>query len=841
MQEPSRTLEDPNRALDRALGARLLREQPAALIAHLVLAGAVLAFLWGAAPAAPLLGWAAALFLAISARALAVKRLDPRTLSPRTLLGRLRLLVTASGLAWGVGAAMLTPELDSVQWALILVVLSGLVASGAATLAADQVAYRLFLVGTLAPMPIAILMHGRDRAHVFAVLLVAFFVGFVVMLNGRMHRMLVRHLRAADAVVRARDAAERAARARSAFLANMSHEIRTPMNAILGLTELALGSELSAEQQRQIQLAHGAADGLLTILNDILDFSKIEGDHLTLETIPFELPGLAHSAARLLAVRAHERRVELLCEVSPDVPRMVLGDPGRLRQVLTNLVGNAIKFTHEGEIAVRVSVDARTDAEAVVAFAVRDTGIGIPPDKLDAIFDAFGQADVSTTRKYGGTGLGLAISQRLVRLMGGEIRVRSEPGKGSEFRFAVRFPVETASADVSERRPLEGTRTLVVDDNATNRRLVTGMFAAAGVSVDEAENADAGIAALRRAHASGAPYELVIIDCHMPGRDGFDLAADVMRDPDLRAVRLLMLTSGGVRGDGQRCRELGIRGYLTKPVSQAELLDAAVAVLGPASPAAVVTRHSIAEARRSLRLLLAEDNPVNQEVAATMLRARGHRVDVVGNGREAVEAVASRHYDLVLMDVQMPEMDGLAATGAIRATAGREATPIVALTAHASGVERERCIAAGMNDYLSKPFKAHELFAMVEETAAKAAPAAPVDLEAFRDTMREAGAEAAVDGIVALFGAGARERLAAVRAALGTGDAGAIAKAAHAFRSAAGTVGAQRLAALLQEVEGAARDGAVERARGYLPRLTGEVQTILQYLEGASAHARPDR
>jgi two-component system, sensor histidine kinase and response regulator len=967
--------------LPRALAARLLREQPAALLAHGLLTAAVIVFLWGPAPTPLLVGWATALLLALAARALGVAQLVRRPGPPEVAIRRLRLLLAASGVAWGLGAAVLAPDLAGPQWALLLVVLSGLVASASATLQADPPAFRLFLSGTLAPFPVGILATGQAREHVFAVLLVLFFASFVLLLNQRLHRMLLTHLgatfqleqseararrehafltalfdgapvatavvgtdgrvravnppfealfgygpdqavgrvlhelivpladrghaaeldarvargeavvaeverrhrdghlvpvrrsarqiegagdgstfviyqditeskRAAEALIAARDAAQRAAQSQAAFLANMSHEIRTPMNAILGLSELLLGTELASEQRRQVELVHGAADGLLTILNDVLDFSKIEGAHVALERIPFDLPRLAHSTVQLLAVRAHERGLELLCDISPDVPPLVRGDPGRLRQVLTNLIGNAVKFTHQGEIALTVSVQRRNAGEAVVAFAVRDTGIGIPADKLDTIFEAFSQADVSTTRKYGGTGLGLAISQRIVRLMGGEIGVRSEPGKGSEFRFAVPLVVETPPP-AAQRPPLDGLRALVVDDNATNRRIVREMLSAAAIAVDEAEDASTAIAAMRRAHAAGAAYGLVVTDAQMPARDGFALAADVMQSADLADARLLMLTSGGLRGDAQRCSELGIRGYLTKPVSQSDLLDAVAAVLqaaqGPAPT--VVTRHSIAEARRSLRLLLAEDNPVNQEVAATMLRKRGHQVDVVNNGREAAEAVVRGRYDLVLMDIQMPEMDGLASTQAIRATPAGKDQRIVALTAHASGVERERCLAVGMNGYLTKPFKAHELFALVESTAGAVAgaagteggmPTAPVDLDAFRTTMREAGAEEAVDGIVAMFAQTAPERVEALVAALEAGDADGIARAAHAFKSAAGTIGARALAQLLAEIEQAARESRVEVALGSLARLRDEVKVILEYLEGAS-HARPDR
>jgi len=645
----------------------------------------------------------------------------------------------------------------------------------------------------------------------------------------------------ADAAMRsARDLAEQAAHARSAFLANMSHEIRTPMNAILGLTELALGSELTAEQRRQLELVHAAGEGLLTILNDVLDFSKIEGDYIELEAIAFDLPGLVHATARLLALKAAQQGVELVCDVSPDVPNRVIGDPGRLRQVLINLLGNAIKFTPAGEIVASVAVE-RQDRDAVVLrLAVRDTGVGIPADKLESIFDAFSQADVSTTRKYGGTGLGLAICRRLVRLMGGELRVTSEPGRGSEFACslplpAVAAPLPDAASLVPAPTTLAGLHTLVVDDNSTNRRLVRQMLAAADVVTDEAADASAALAALRRARDDGAPYGLVVIDAHMPERDGFGLAADVLAEPGLGGTHLLMLTSGGERGDAQRCLKLGIKGYLTKPVSQTELLDAARAVLDrhAGGTPAVVTRYTIEESRRTLRLLLAEDNPVNQEVAAAMLRKRGHHVDIVDNGREAVDAVQRKTYDVVLMDIQMPQMDGLAATRAIRALPGRQDQRVVAVTAHASGAEKARCLAAGMNGYLTKPFKAHQLFALVEEAPA-AAPSAtpPVDLDGFRRTMREAGAEEAVDGIVATFVSTLPQRLDALIAAASGDEPEPIQRAAHAFKSAAATLGARGLAALLEDIEAAARDGDGALARARLELVRSEARAVLEQLNG---------
>jgi len=649
---------------------------------------------------------------------------------------------------------------------------------------------------------------------------------------------------AEEAMRAARDLAERVARARSAFLANMSHEIRTPMNAVLGFVELVLDTELQVEQRRALELVRSSSEALLTILNDILDYSKIEAEHLELESIPFDLPKVVHATATLLAVRAREKHIELTVDVPPDVPHLVRGDPTRVRQVLMNLIGNAIKFTEQGEVDVSAAVVAYHGDRTSVRFRVRDTGIGIAAEQQGTIFQEFTQADTSMTRRYGGTGLGLAISRKLVTLMGGQLSVTSEVGRGSAFSFTLRLPVETSAGATTPGRAasLGGRRLLVVDDNETNRRILRDMLGAEGVAVQEAARADAGLAALSRAAEGGTPFDLAILDAQMPDRDGFELAAAVRADRALAATKLLILTSAGQRGDGERCRQMGIQAYLTKPIARSDLIEAVSTVLAEESPAgaapALITRHSIAESRHALRILLAEDNLVNQQVATAMLLKRGHQVDVVGNGREAVDAVRARDYDLVLMDIQMPEMDGFAATRAIRLLPRGRTLPIIALTAHALSGERERCLERGMTGYLAKPFKAHDLFAAVEgrtDATADTAAAAPlpVDLAAFRGTMREAGAEAAVDGILATFASSLPQRLEALAEAIRGGVAEPIERAAHAFRSAAATIGAHRLAQLLEAMETSARSGDVSRARSALPDVTSEAQTVLDHVRMA--------
>ena len=533
-------------------------------------------------------------------------------------------------------------------------------------------------------------------------------VGFVSILRDCTARRVYE-----NELAKAKEAAEAANRTKSQFLANMSHEVRTPMNGILGMTELTLSTELTLEQREFLSIVKSSGDALLVVLNDILDYSKMEADKVELDPVRFNLSEVTGDAMKSIAISAHKKGLELVFDLDQEIPPWLIGDSMRLRQVLLNLVGNAIKFADQGEVEVRVRLAERTSTGVRLHFSVRDTGIGIPADKQDSLFEPFEQADKSTTRQYGGTGLGLAISRRIVNLMGGEVWMESEPNKGSTFHFTVQFVIANKLPDPSLPASMDdllGMPVLVIDDNSTNRRILQEMIGHWKMVAEGAESGEVGLRRLEDAHEEGHPFRLILLDERMPGMDGLEVLARIRANPRLRGATIMMLTSEDQSSSAARCRAMGVEAYLIKPIKPTELLMMIRRVVGRGDGRAISSSRPERVNGRRLSVLVAEDNPVNQKLALAMLDKLGHRTTMAGTGLEAVEKWRADKFDLILMDVQMPELDGLEATRAIRTEEPKgTSTPIVAMTAHAMTGDRERCIQAGMSDYISKPVRLEAL------------------------------------------------------------------------------------------------------------------------------------